>query len=54
MEYRKIGFYWVKYQGVWQIAYWEIWNWEITGSDDILDDSDFDEIDERIIERQES
>lgn len=56
---RELGFYWVKSKRLdWEIAKWEkSWRgyeqWAVCGGELYLDDEDFDEIDERKIERTE-
>ena len=41
----------MKYNNSWEVAEWSIC-WELIGLDQTKDDSDFDEIDERRIERE--
>lgn len=50
---RQSGYYWVKYNGEWEVAeYFESWNnWNQCGVLQDYEDSDFEEIDERRIER---
>lgn len=52
---RKEGFYWVKHNGVWEIAHWVEWitehNWEICGDPNFYQDNEFEEIDEEEIVR---
>lgn len=56
---RNEGFYWVKYEGKWGIAYWycaftdahQEWEWAYIS--DILYDHHFEEIDENQIVRKE-
>lgn len=55
---RQPGFYWVKRKGEWEVAgYYIVGNvggWELTGEANILiTDTDFEEIDERRIERSD-
>lgn len=58
---RESGYYFVLYHGNWEPALWdskekvmgELGAWFITGRESSLDDSDFDEIDERKIVREE-
>lgn len=49
---REQGYYWVKINNDWEIAEWSIY-WERIGYETVLDDSAFEEIDERRIERDE-
>lgn len=42
---REKGYYWVKHEGEWMIAFWYGPNWELGHWS--LEDKDFDEIDER-------
>lgn len=50
---RESGYYWVLNGNVWSIAEWypEFNNWSKIGNECDFEDSDFDEIDERKIER---
>lgn len=48
---RHLGYYWFKYEGEWTVAYWSSC-WELPWLYTSKDDEDFDEIDERRIERQ--
>lgn len=52
---REPGYYWCKSEGKWGIAEWYVSSsfslWFITGDDEGRADSDFEEIDERRIER---
>lgn len=53
---RANGFYWVRYDDEWEIAKWEKswrdeYQWALAGSELYRDDEDFQEIDERRIER---
>jgi hypothetical protein len=42
---REEGFYWVKHNGGWIIAFWyDDKEWYITGSEVMFEDYDFDEI----------
>lgn len=53
---REPGYYWVKYDGEWEIAMWFEWipgKYEWNFFDRSKTDSDFEEIDERRIERVE-
>lgn len=51
---RASGFYWVNYCGDWLIAEYlaDSSYWWVVGSEEVFDDSDFDQIDERRIVRQ--
>ncbi len=54
---RKVGAYWVRMKAKqnWGIAYYTHWgDWEIWGKDAALNDSDFEEIDETPITRNEN
>lgn len=48
---REAGNYWVKYKGKWKVAQWSPNNWYLAGNGLSFSDSEFDEIDETIIER---
>jgi len=48
---REAGNYWVKYKGKWKVAQWSPNNWYLAGHGLSFSDSEFDEIDETIIER---
>lgn len=53
---RESGYYWVKIKGEWIVAQWDKsmdW-WVITGNEHLFYDSDFEEIDERRIVREEN
>lgn len=50
---REPGYYWVKLNNKWIVAYWMAKEWWIAGSYNGASDNDLDEIDERRIERQE-
>lgn len=52
---REGGFYWVKYVDEWMIAEWYApWgHWQTSQSSKVFHDSDFIEIDERPIVREE-
>lgn len=50
---RKTGFYFVKYYYTWEIALWSINGYfTFCGLSKNFDEAEFEEIDERIIERQ--
>lgn len=54
-EDRKTGYYWVKYDGEWQIAYWYqqvVGRWEWDHNDRSRTDDEFEEIDEKQIIRE--
>lgn len=46
---RKDGYYWVKYSGSFIIAEYFNGYWFTFGDEDVINDSDFEEIDERQI-----
>lgn len=48
---RKAGFYWCKWQGVWEVCEWNNNEWFIPGLDPdmLITDSEFQVIDERRI-----
>ena len=50
---RKEGYYWVKLRitGVWLVAQFVLNKWYLPGNEFSYKDSDFDEIDERRIEK---
>jgi len=53
---REAGFYWVKYEGVWQVASWEtswrnVKEWALAGCELYKENSEMEEIDERRIVR---
>jgi len=54
---RESGFYWVNLQGEWLIMMWEQSHksgyWTCVGTENVFEDSEFREIDERQIKRDE-
>lgn len=57
-QMREEGFYWVKWQGDWIIAFWDTnhdsdnkFQWVIAGLMSTLNDDEFDEIDENKLKR---
>lgn len=50
---RAPGFYWVMWDGEWEVALWKYKYWHVAGDDAAFIDTDMDEIDERRIERPE-
>lgn len=53
LQHRELGFYWIKYKGDWIVGQFtetydpeDPGSWAIPGSDDALDDSAFDLINE--------
>lgn len=51
---REEGYYWVKYGGKWTVAEWTSMNkWYITGAEEVINEDVFNEIDERLIIRDE-
>jgi hypothetical protein len=50
---RQNGFYWVRLDDGWTVANWDGARWWMIGSEMSCKSTDFDEIDERRIERAE-
>ena len=48
---REPGYYWLRSKDKWSIGEWKRGEWWIISHDGWFEDSDFDEIDERRIER---
>ena len=46
---RQEGYYWVKYEGVFEIAKWTTFGWLLTGGTPYFEDSDFEHINENRI-----
>lgn len=49
---REAGFYWVKFKGEWMVGKWNTVFWFIVSNLSVYSDSNFEEIDERIIKRE--